>query len=65
MTRHTVTYGADFLATAQATYPDSRSARYSGPTFHEFMALPVRSARFAFTHNWDNLPSTMGGTARL
>ncbi|WP_207386580.1 hypothetical protein [Protofrankia symbiont of Coriaria ruscifolia] len=65
MTKHTVTYGADFLAAAEATYPNGRSMSYSGPTFHEFMALPVRTARFAFANNWDNLPSTTGGAARL
>ncbi len=65
MTRYAVTYGADFLADARATYPDSRGMQHSGPTFHEFMALPVRSAKFAFANNWDNLPSEMGGAARL
>lgn len=65
MNRYTVTYGPAFLAAAEATYPDHRGEDYSGPTFHDFMALPVLAAKFAFTANWDSLPSDVSGVARL
>jgi hypothetical protein len=64
VSRYEVTYGENFLAAARAIYPESRSLEYSGPTFHEFMALPVRAVRLMFGREWETLPSEVGSPVR-
>jgi hypothetical protein len=37
---------------------------YSGPTYGEFMAAPVKAAIEAFGDDWDNQPAEAGGSVR-
>jgi hypothetical protein len=64
VTRRTVVYGDEFIATARKSFPLDRSFAYSGPTFGEFMAGPVLAAKTAFAYDWDNLHAEAGGVAR-
>ncbi|WP_045875793.1 hypothetical protein [Pseudofrankia sp. DC12] len=65
MSAYQVTYGERFLSTAKATFPEFRGMEYGGPTFDDFMRLPVGAARLAFGQDWEGQPSVTGSSARM